>query len=146
MWSKEEHYHELKLFLLLESAFKLLCGSLEMKIKGMKLYMQTVLPFSDEKGGICLKTFSDITRTYYYLKRSLLFVRTCTKISATIVLLTPGIKSVQYKFKYGCIAVTLKFKKCFTSKVVSKKTIPSHNPICLKINVISSLFFIETYL
>lgn len=74
MWSKEEHYHELKLFLLLESAFKLLCGSLGMKREGMKLYMQTVLPFSDEKGGICLKTFSDVTRIYYYLKSSLLFV------------------------------------------------------------------------
>lgn len=53
MWSKEEHYHELKLFLLLESAFKFLCDSLEMKMEGMKLYMQTVLLFSEKKGGIC---------------------------------------------------------------------------------------------
>lgn len=78
MWSKEEYYHELKLFLLLEVPFKLLCGNLGMKTEGMKLYMQTVLPFSDEKGGICLKTFSVVTRTYYYLKSSLLFVHTHT--------------------------------------------------------------------
>lgn len=64
MWSKEEHYHELKLFLLLESAFKLLCDSLEMKIEGMKLYMQTVLLFS-KKRAVYVGTFSNIAKTLF---------------------------------------------------------------------------------